>query len=400
MGKTLREIAEGLQKSPKKVQLVYAFNGTGKTRLSREFKRLIAPKADADEVSDKADQPGLSRNKILYYSAFTEDLFYWDNDLSGDAEPKLKIQPNTFTDWILLDQGQDQNVITTFQRYTNDKLTPRFNEEQKDERTGEVIAKAFSEVTFSLERGNADEQSGNLKISKGEESNFIWSIFYTLLEQVISTLNEVQPDYPEPTPFDDLECVFIDDPVSSLDDNHLIQLAVELAQQVKSSKTDIRFVITTHNALFFNVLCNEFAGDEKTDTYNWKAKHFSKARLERNGDGSVDLVEQANDSPFAYHLHLMAQLEQAIKSGQVEKYHFNLLRNVLEKTATFLGYKRWEHLLPETNEGLPDPYAKRIVNFSSHSKHAAEEVQPLKPEEKVLLERLLKYIVERHRFGQ
>lgn len=400
MGKTLREIAKDLQKSPKKVQLIYAFNGTGKTRLSREFKKLIAPKADGSDEGIEMEQPGLSQNKILYYSAFTEDLFYWDNDLSGDVEPKLKIQPNTFTDWVLLDQGQDQNVITTFQRYTNDKLTPRFNAEQKDERTGEVIAKAFSEVTFSLERGNDDEPSGNLKISKGEESNFIWSIFYTLFEQVISTLNEVQPDYPEPTPFDDLECVFIDDPVSSLDDNHLIQLAVELAQQVKSSKTDIRFVITTHNALFFNVLCNEFAGDEKTDTYNWKSRDFRKARLERNGDGSVDLVEQPNDSPFAYHLHLMAQLEQAIKSGQVEKYHFNLLRNVLEKTATFLGYKRWEHLLPETNEGLPDPYAKRIVNFSSHSKHAAEEVQPLKPEEKVLLERLLKHIVERHRFGQ
>jgi wobble nucleotide-excising tRNase len=400
MGKTLREIAEDLQKSPKKVQLVYAFNGTGKTRLSREFKKLIAPKADDSDEGLEVEQPGMSRNKILYYSAFTEDLFYWDNDLSGDAEPKLKIQPNTFTDWILMDQGQDRNVITTFQRYTNDKLTPQFNAEQKNEQTGEVTAKAFSEVTFSLERGNDDERSGNLKISKGEESNFIWSIFYTLLEQVISTLNEVQPDYPEPTPFDDLECVFIDDPVSSLDDNHLIQLAVELAQQVKSSRTDIKFIITTHNALFFNVLCNEFAGDEKTDSYSWKSKHFSKARLERNGDGSLDLVEQPNDSPFAYHLHLMAQLEKAIKSGQVEKYHFNLLRNVLEKTATFLGYKRWEHLLPETNEGLPDPYAKRIVNFSSHSKHAAEEVQPLKPEEKVLLERLLKHIVERHRFGQ
>ncbi len=42
------------------------------------------------------------------YNAFTEDLFYWDNDLAGDAEPKLKIQPNTFTDWVLKDQGQDQ----------------------------------------------------------------------------------------------------------------------------------------------------------------------------------------------------------------------------------------------------------------------------------------------------
>ncbi len=419
MGKTLREIAQQLStpttvkrtvpektkvieeaKPVPKVQLIYAFNGTGKTRLSREYKQLFATNAEAAEGDNALDQPASSGKRILYYSAFTEDLFYWDNDLNGDAEPKLKIQPNAFTDWVLMDQGQDQNVITTFQRYANDKLTPRFNAEQKDERTGEVIAKAFSEVTFSLERGNDDEPSGNLKISKGEESNFIWSIFYTLLEQVISTLNEVQPDYPEPTPFDDLECVFIDDPVSSLDDNHLIQLAVELAQQVKSCKTDIRFVITTHNALFFNVLCNEFASDEKTDTYNWKAKHFRKARLERNGDGSVDLVEQPNDSPFAYHLHLMAQLEQAIKSGQVEKYHFNLLRNLLEKTATFLGYKRWEHLLPETNEGLPDPYAKRIVNFSSHSKHAAEEVQPLEPEQKALLERLLKHIVERHRFAQ
>ena len=43
-----------------KVQLIYAFNGTGKTRLSREFKELIAPKGDGDEA-------GPSREKILYY---------------------------------------------------------------------------------------------------------------------------------------------------------------------------------------------------------------------------------------------------------------------------------------------------------------------------------------------
>jgi hypothetical protein len=38
-------------------------------------------------------------------------------------------------------------------------------------------------VTFSFERGN-EEQEDNIKISKGEESNFIWSVFYTLLDQV------------------------------------------------------------------------------------------------------------------------------------------------------------------------------------------------------------------------
>lgn len=400
MSKTLTEIAQQLKDNgkSKKVQLIYAFNGTGKTRLSREFKQLIAPKSvDGDDAETEP-----SRNKILYYNAFTEDLFYWDNDLNGDAEPKLKIHPNSFTDWVLIDQGQDRNVITNFQRYTNEKLTPRFNEEYKikdkqDHNGKDITIKAFSEVTFSLERGD-NEETGNLKISKGEESNFIWSIFYALIDLIIETLGEVNPDFPELTPFDNLEYIFIDDPVSSLDDNHLIQLAVDLAQLVKLKKSSIKFIITTHNPLFFNVLCNEFGSDEKTEHYSWKSKWFSKSRLEKNDDGNLNLLEQLNDSPFAYHLHLISQLEEAIKSGQVEKYHFNLLRNILEKTATFLGYKRWEHLLPEANDGLPNPYAKRIVNFSSHSKHAAEEVPPLKPEEKQALEMLVKYIVERHRF--
>ena len=99
MSKTLTEIAQDLKNVNKKVQLIYAFNGTGKTRLSREFKELIAPKNEGDEIGDA--EAGLSRDKILYYNAFTEDLFYWDNDLDQDAEPKLKIQPNSFTDWVL-----------------------------------------------------------------------------------------------------------------------------------------------------------------------------------------------------------------------------------------------------------------------------------------------------------
>ncbi|EQA1271023.1 anticodon nuclease, partial [Escherichia coli] len=44
MSQTLKQIAQELIDANKKVQLIYAFNGTGKTRLSREFKELIAPK--------------------------------------------------------------------------------------------------------------------------------------------------------------------------------------------------------------------------------------------------------------------------------------------------------------------------------------------------------------------
>lgn len=393
MRKTLAEIAQQIQGSNKKVQLIYAFNGTGKTRLSREFKQLVAPRNDEDEV----EQPELSRNKFLYYNAFTEDLFYWDNDLEQDAEPRLRIQPNSFTDWVLKDQGQDRNIITNFQRYANEKLTPRFNEEYKvkgkDDK--EITVKAFSEVTFSLERGD-DEHSGNLKISKGEESNFIWSIFYTLIEQVIDILNVAEPSERETNAFDQLEYIFIDDPVSSLDENHLIELAVDLAQLIKSNNSDVKFIITTHNPLFYNVLHNELNSDDG----GYKKKCLDKYRMTKLDDGTYQLVQQPNDSPFSYHLYLKSELEKAIESGQLSKYHFNFLRNILEKTSTFLGYKKWGDLLPKTDDGKTNPYEARIINISSHSKHAGEEVADLTEDDKRVLRYLVNEINTMYRFQQ
>lgn len=385
MGQTLIQIAQHLRNPNKKVQLIYAFNGTGKTRLSREFKKQIA----ADNNNEDDDQAELARNKILYFNAFTEDLFYWDNDLESDAEPKLKIQPNSFTDWVLKDQGQDQNIITNFQRYTNDKLTPRFNQEYKiNEGTiNEAIVKAFSEVTFTLERGN-DERSGSLKISKGEESNFIWSIFYSLVKQVIEVLNDIDPDFTEETPFDKLEYVFVDDPVSSLDENHLIELAVDLAQLIKLNKSAVKFIITTHNPLFYNVLFNELNSDDGA----YKKKWFEKYRLVKLEDGTYELAIQPNDSPFSYHLFLKSELEKLIESGEIRKYHFNFIRNILEKTSTFLGYPRWGDLLPKVEGNRPNPYEARIINISSHSKYSGEEIVELTEDDKLVLIGLIKHL--------
>ncbi len=49
--------------------LLFAYNGIGKTRLSMEFGGL--------------GKNGEARD-TLYFNAFTEDLFYWDNDLEHD----------------------------------------------------------------------------------------------------------------------------------------------------------------------------------------------------------------------------------------------------------------------------------------------------------------------------
>lgn len=375
MGQALNKIAEQLKKSDKKVQLIYAFNGTGKTRLSREFKHLLSPAGEEKAESEyQEDTDTLAQKKILYYSSFTEDLFYWDNDLSDDSEIKLKIQDNLFTRWVFVEQGLEERVTKTFQSYTDEKLTPYFNEN-------------FSEVTFSYTSGD-DDVLENIKISKGEESNFIWSVFYSLLQQVISELNIAEKEDRSTDKFDNLEYIFIDDPVSSLDENHLIGLAVDTARLIKSSQSELKFIITTHNPLFYNVLHNEFKNGDK----------FVMAKL---NDGSFLLNPQHNDSPFSYHLHLKKEIQRAITEDRVQKYHFNLLRNLLEKTATFLGYERWGELLPKDPDGSNPTEVRltRMINFYNHSSHSNEDAALIKPEEKQILNHILQILDNDYKFS-
>lgn len=375
MGKTLTVIAQELISAQKKVQLIYAFNGVGKTRLSREFKELVAPKTEGEEAEEEKPL------KVLYYNAFTEDLFYWDNDLEEDVNRKLIIHPNNFTDWIFKDQGQESNIITHFQRYTNNKLTPSFNE-------------GFNEITFSLERGD-NNRIDNIKISKGEESCLIWCVFYSLLKLVVDTLNIAEEADRDTDQFDHLEYLFIDDPVSSLDENHLIELAVNIAELIRSSQSDVKFIITTHNPLFYNVLYNELNNaDQET---NDKAKKSLKKRLEKLDDGTY-ILHDSNDSPFSYHLSLLSELEKAIQTGDVKKYHYNFLRQILEKTSTFLGYKKWRELLTLLPDDEHEAYYNRIINLCSHGKHSGEETSVIDNNDQRVLGYLVQKIKEIYHF--
>lgn len=388
MGKSLEEIAQELSNSDKKVQLIYAFNGVGKTRLSRVFKDLIMSEQEDDVEQEE------TMVKVIYYNAFTEDLFYWDNDLDEDVARKIKIRPNAFTHWILEYEGQANNIITLFQSYTSDKLTPRFNEEYttKDKDGKDIIVPAYSEIIFSIDRGN-DERIDNIKISKGEESCLIWCVFYSLLKEIVETLNIPEAEDRSTNQFDSLRYIFIDDPVSSLDENHLIELAVNIAETIKSSKSDLKFIITTHNPLFYNVLYNEF--NNSNNNIGYRPKVSEKKRLEKLEDGTFYISTQTDDSPFSYHLFLLSELEKATQSGNIQKYHFNFLRNILEKTSTFLGYTKWQDLLPEQSR---DEYFRRIINLSSHAKVSSEETTSLNDNEKNVLSFLVREIKKKYNF--
>ena len=368
MTKSLDEIAKQLRDSGKKVNLIYAFNGSGKTRLSKVFKNLIAPKENHNSEED------LTRRKILYFNAFTEDLFYWDNDLLNDTEPKLKIQPNSFIRWLIKDQGDEGKVIGKFHHYCDEKLMPKFDIDN-------------NQITFNFARGD-DTPEENIKLSKGEESNFIWSIFHTLIEQVVAELNISEPSERTTNEFDELKYIFIDDPVSSLDENHLIQLAVDLAELVKASPDTIKFIITTHNPLFYNVLYNELGA---------KCGYILRKDENKNENERFDLEEKKGDTnkSFSYHLFLRNLLEK-VESKDIQKYHFMLLRNLYEKTANFLGYSGWSNLLP--NDDARQSYYTRIINFTSHSTLSNEIIAEPTDAEKKIVKYLLEHLINNYGF--
>lgn len=116
-------------------------------------------------------------------------------------------------------------------------------------------------------------------------------------------------------------------------------------------------------------------------------------------DGNFELINQNSDSPFAYHLHVFSILRDTAVSENIEKYHFHLLRNVLEKTATFLNYENWGELITKTPLEDETLYVKRILNKTSHSKDSTEESRLITDSDKRFFKRLVKEIIETFNFN-
>ncbi|WP_395946719.1 hypothetical protein [Caedibacter taeniospiralis] len=169
----------------------------------------------------------------------------------------------------------------------------------------------------------------------------------------------------------------------------MIELAVNLAGLIKSSQSQLKFIVRTHSPLFYNVLFNELNGKDKG-----KACYM----LERFEDGTFALTEKHGDSnrSFSYHLHLKQTIEKAIADNKVERYHFTLLRNLYEKTASFLGYPKWSELLPEGRQ----LYLSRIINFTSHNTLSNEAVAEPSPQEKQTVKFLLDHLKDNYGFWQ
>ncbi|WPD77424.1 AAA family ATPase [Dickeya fangzhongdai] len=368
----LSEVAAHLREKleDKRYILLFAYNGTGKTRLSMEFKGKKKDGSDRD---------------TLYFNAFTEDLFYWDNDLEADENRELRL--NTLSRFFdgLFALEMDNRIRPLLRAYADFDF--KIKEKEIEIKEGDTVYQ--QRVTYvSFERevlvDGKTKLVENIKISRGEENIFVWCFFLAIVRLVL--------DKDEGSPYAWVQYIYIDDPISSLDDNNAIQVAGQLAQLLKSNNNGIKTVISSHHALFFNVMWNEL---------NERGKNNPLQPFFLSTDKGEDsyTLRYTDSTPFFHHVALLKQLHDAAESGELYTYHFNILRSILEKTASFHGFPNFSACIKKDNDDEEGILHARFINVLSHGNYSLFEPKEMVEENKQYFIKILKDFMVNYRFN-
>lgn len=327
------------------VLLLFAYNGTGKTRLSMEF-------TQQGTVDGKSD--------TLYFNAFTEDLFFWNNDLENDEHRVLKLNSDSRFFSGVYGMEMETRIRDFLHRYADFNFS---------------INVSTWEISFSREEDGSEVPY--IKISRGEERLFIWCFFLAILQLVFDGDDA----------YSWVKYVYIDDPISSLDDNNVVSLACNFSKMFnKRNNKEIKLIISTHHSLFYNILHNEFSERKIHLPYFYSI----------NKDGYT--LTYSNDSPFLHHIALLKDLKDAAATGNLYTFHFNMLRVILEKTAQFHGFKKFSDCLGDAKTEEEVQENARLINLMSHGNYSLFEPREMVPDNKEHFKNALDRFLSRYPF--
>ncbi|MEQ8178785.1 MAG: AAA family ATPase [Amphiplicatus sp.] len=375
LGKLVTRLRDDLNNAD--LVLLFAYNCTGKTRLSMEFK-------DAGKRKNKKNPTATP--DTLYFNALTEDLFVWEKDFEGDCVRRLQLsEKSTFFD-AMTELALDETIAQYLFRYADFEFDFTYKViEQGDE--------SFSKPDFvSFRKGDQT----NIKVSRGEQNIFIWCVFMAICERMLDGHVSYQSK----------KYLYIDDPISSLDDNNAISVACDLAKLLRRTATrkdgagapaPIKVIFSSHHALFFNVMCNEVGRRIESEPKLTHKRYF----LHRpNGDGAYTL-QATDDTPFFHHVATLAELQRAAdpKNGKLYTFHFNALRSIMEKTASFFGHTEMAFCLKALDNEEDRALFNRALNLLSHGAYAVHEPTEMGEDNKELFRRILRNFIARFEFA-
>lgn len=360
------------------IVLLYAFNRTGKTQLSMSFKNR-----------GKKDLDGPN---TLYFNAFTEDLFTWNNDLQNDKERYLKINETSNFIKGLKGLSLEERIHGHLDRYAQIDFRIDYSD------WNVVFSREIPNPKYQPKNPNNTEPEriteNNIKISRGEENIFIFSVFMAICELAI----EGHDDYKW------VKNIYVDDPISSLDENNAIIVGSDLANLIKNdfqtnrdTKNNKKFIVSSHHSLFYNVMYNELKHE------NCKSYFLHKTKDE------TYRLQSTDDTPFFHHIEQLCALKEAVKryekaeqndtkliqSSILKTYHFNILRSVFEKTSIFFGHEDFSYCL----QGMDDKdLFSRAVNIMSHGKYSLFSPSGMMKENAELFVRIFDAFVTKYHF--
>jgi len=353
---TLPEIAKVLKDSDARISLAYAFNATGKTQLCVAYK-------DATKSED-------GTHTGVYYNAFSEDLFVWDNDEENDgADIRLTVQPSSLSKFhASLTEDKVREKLKAYKPKYDFEFTLHGDAE-----------KGIEAISFFMSDLAPNAEPPSIKISRGEERIFVWSFFLALFE--VEGWADKQASH-----------LFIDDPVSSLDDHNIFITAATLFELIENYHKKRKIIITTHHIGLFSILFDWLTKGEKSSTF----KKLTKPYILSGKSGDLSL-ESCRDDVMLYHLRLLQVLDKAHKANDIRSYHFALLRQILENIASFLGVGQFGYVL--TQIGINDPNeVANIINTLSHKKVYYYESDLVVPENRSTFVSVLTKLQDKYNF--
>lgn len=346
------EIAKQLFENQENIILIYAFNATGKTRLSVAYKNFTKSENEGKHIG-------------IYYNAFSEDLFVWENDEEGGNENiRLNI---LFSNLSQFHSYFDEKDVEEKLAIYNPKFKFKFNQHENPE-------EGIESVSFFID----EEKQTPIKISRGEERIFVWCFFLTLFE--VDAWASSQDAH-----------FFIDDPVSSLDEHNIYITAESIFELIEEHYLKKRIVITTHHIGLFSILFDKLKKGEKSGRYNKLTKSF----ILTSQEGKLTL-NSLNNEVFLFHLHLMQTIDTATKT-ELFAYHFVLLRQLLENISSFLGVGRIKYTLEQIGVEKVDEVME-IVNSLSHKNVYRLQFNKMAEADEAVFRDVFQKIQDKYRF--
>ena len=351
----LTQIARQIKDAPENIFLIYAFNATGKTRLSVEYKEAAR------------NEQGLQTG--VYYNAFSEDLFVWDNE-----HIRLNVVSSSLNQYH--SQLNEVDVMEKLKPY-HPKYDFIFQFHDNPEQ-------GLDSISFFM-KGDAEQHP--VKISRGEERIFIWCFFLALIE--VDSWTGEQSDY-----------FFIDDPVSSMDDHNIFITAFTLMNLIEKHFEKKKIIITTHHIGLATILSDWLSKGEKADKFKAKRKKETnkyKISILENTEEQYELSNPRN-SVLLYHLRVLQILDTAIQEDSLEVYHLALLRQILENIASFLGVGQFQYVLQQIGFTEESGRMADIINALTHQKVYYPQAGVMVPDNKQILIDVFDALMRKYHF--